>query len=89
MGETKTRIDDAGSIFLPVEYRKLLGLKPGDEVVVRLDSDEIRIVSSKHAIRRAQTLIRKHIPAGRRLVDELIRDRRAESERGYRRGAWF
>jgi len=32
-------------------------------------------------IARAQALVRKHIPKGRRLSDELIRERRKEAAR--------
>ena len=34
------------------------------------------------AAKPAQRLVRKHVPAGARLADELIEDRRREAERG-------
>ena len=80
MQEIKTVIDDTGAIFLPEEYRKFFDLKPGDGIVIKLDREEIRIVPLRKNIRRAQGLVRKYIPAGRKLVDELITERRRESK---------
>ena len=64
---------------MPVEYQERLDLKPGDEVVIRLDDGEVRIVPSKNIVRRAQELVRRYIPANRKIVDELIQDRRKEA----------
>ena len=45
----------------------------------RVDADPNRALAQ--AIRRAQALVRRYVPAGRSLVDELIAERRAESAR--------
>ena len=47
------------------------------EIVVRgLEAD-----ARQRLMRRAQLLVRKHIPASRSLVDELLRERRREAKR--------
>ena len=81
MGEVKTRIGAGGRIVIPAGYRKALGVRPGDEVLLLLEEDEIRIVTARQAIQRAQALVRRHIPEGRSLSKELIRERREESAR--------
>jgi AbrB family looped-hinge helix DNA binding protein len=77
-----TRVSEDGRVVIPAEYRKALGLKPGDEVVLLLEEGGIRILTPHEAARRAQALVRSYIPAGRKLADELISERRQEAWRG-------
>ena len=76
-----TKIDKNGRVFIPAEYRRELGLNPGDRVVVQLHEGEVRILSQLEGIRRAQEIVARYIPPERSLVDELIADRRAEAAR--------
>jgi hypothetical protein len=39
----------------------------------------LQITTQKEALRRIQALVRKHVPEGVSLVDELIKDRREEA----------
>ena len=77
----KTIIREGGRLVIPAAYRKALGLKPGDEVLLTLEDGEIRVVGTRQAIARAQTLIRRYIPEGRSLSEELIEGRREEAVR--------
>jgi len=79
MIDSKTRLTEGGRIVLPAEYRRALGLRTGDEVILRLEDGEIRILTPRQAIRKAQDLVRRTIPEGRSLADELIAERRAEA----------
>ena len=81
MSELKTKIGEGGRLVIPAAYRKALGLKPGDEVILALEEGEIRVLSTRQAIARAQTLVRRYIPEGRRLSEELIQERREETNR--------
>ena len=75
----KIKIGEGGRLVIPAAYRTILGLKPGDEVLLVLGDEELRIFSPRQAITRAQTLVRNYIPEGRNLSEELIRERREES----------
>lgn len=75
---TWAKIDSAGRLVLPAPYRKALGLNAGDDVLLSLEDDEVRIVSRDRAIRRAQELVAKYVPDDVSLVDELIAERRRE-----------
>ena len=75
----RLRIDAAGRIVIPAEMRAAMMVKPGDTVTARVDNGEFHITSPDVAVRRAQGLARKLIPAGVSLVDELIADRREEA----------
>lgn len=70
-------LDQKGGVVLPPEYLKQLGLKPGDNVEIALEKNEIRIALTRgDAVKRAQALIRQYVPEGRSLSEELIRERR-------------
>ena len=60
-----TRLQDGGRLVIPARYRKELGLKPGDEVHLTLEDGEIRITSTRRAIMKAQTLLRRYRPVRR------------------------
>jgi bifunctional DNA-binding transcriptional regulator/antitoxin component of YhaV-PrlF toxin-antitoxin module len=68
-----------GMVDLPEEYRRALGLEPGDEVILQLEEGAIRVLSPRAAIERAQRAVRAHVPEGRSLVDELIVERRRDA----------
>ena len=74
--EARLRVNENGRVVIPASFRKALGINPGDEVVLRLEEDELRITAQKHRLDRARRLVRKYIKPGRSLADELIAERR-------------
>ena len=80
MQTSMVKLDKNGRLVLPIQFRKALGFKPGDELILALDEGQLRIFTRREAIRRAQGLV-KHLAPGRSMVDELIQERRAESAR--------
>lgn len=70
------RVNENGRVVIPASFRKRLGIRVGDEVVLRIEDDELRITTLKRNIERAQRLVRKHVKRGKSLVDELIAERR-------------
>lgn len=75
MSKIKTILSESGRVVIPSKYRKALGLKPGDELFLILEDGEIRVISARQAIRRAQALVRRYVPEGRSLSEELIQER--------------
>lgn len=71
-----------GALHLPSEFRDALDLAEGTEVIVRLDGDEIRIMTPLASMRRAQKMVRDLIPAHVDLVSDLLEDRRREGKEG-------
>lgn len=61
--------------------RRELGIGTGDTVLVDVEDGELRVRSLAKAIARAQAILRRHVPAGVSLADELIADRRREADR--------
>jgi AbrB family looped-hinge helix DNA binding protein len=74
--EARLRVNENGRVVIPASFRKALGINPGDEVVLRLEEDELRITAQKHRLDRARRLVRKYIKPGRSLADELIAEHR-------------
>lgn len=81
MGELKTKISKDGRLVIPAEFRKAMGVKPGDEVVLVLEEGELRVIGVREAIARAQALVRRYVSEGRSLSQELIQERREEASR--------
>lgn len=75
------RFIENGRVELPEVMRVALGMKDGDPVILRLEEGGIRLVSLPVAIKRAQAIVRRYVPEGVSLVDELIAERRAEARR--------
>ena len=80
--EVKTKLGQGGRLVVPAAYRKTLGLKPGDHVILDLEDGVMRMMTLRGAVQRAQALVRQYIPEGRDLVEELLRERREEAARG-------
>ena len=51
--EARLRINENGRVVIPASFRKALGINPGDEVILRLEDDELRITTMKRRIERA------------------------------------
>lgn len=82
MPANMTKIGEDGRIVIPAVFRKKMGLKPGDELIILLEEDGIRLLTPQQGIKRAQALVRQYVPEGKSLVDELIQERRKESLNG-------
>ena len=78
--EARLRINENGRVVIPASFRKALGINPGDEVILRIEDDELRITTMKRRIERAQRLVGKYVKPGVSLVDELIAERREAAE---------
>jgi len=76
-----TKIAEGGRLVIPAQHRRELGLEIGDEVIVRVEDGELRILTRGEAVKRAQEKVRRQIKGSRSLVDELSAERRAEAGR--------
>jgi len=79
--EVRARMNESGRFVLPKELREALGVEPGDVLIFSSDGKEVRLETQRQRALRAQELVRRYIPAGRSLVDELIAERREEFRR--------
>ena len=80
MSEIKLRVNENGRVVLPAAFRKALDIRPGDQVVARLEGDEVRITTLRRRIEGVQRHVRKYIKPGVSLADELIAERREAAQ---------
>jgi bifunctional DNA-binding transcriptional regulator/antitoxin component of YhaV-PrlF toxin-antitoxin module len=66
---------------IPAQFRKALGILEGDTLMMTLDDGMIRILTPQKVIQRVQEMVRRYVPEGVSLADELIAERRAEAAR--------
>jgi bifunctional DNA-binding transcriptional regulator/antitoxin component of YhaV-PrlF toxin-antitoxin module len=79
--EARVSVNQDGSVLIPGLIVKALGIKAGDDVLVRVEQGELRITTLKSRVQRAQRRVRRYIKPGRSLARELITERRATAER--------
>jgi AbrB family looped-hinge helix DNA binding protein len=81
MQRVRAKVAAGGRIVIPAEFRRALGVRTGDTVILQLDDGDVRVFTLDRAIKRAQELLDRYIPGDRCLSEELIAERRAEAAR--------
>jgi AbrB family looped-hinge helix DNA binding protein len=77
----KVKLGPDGRIVIPAELRQALNLKDGDSLMAEVADGEIHLLTTAAEVRRDQALVRRYVPEGVSLVDELIAERRQDAER--------
>ena len=70
-----------GAMTLPPAFLAAAGLPEGGVLLARFDDDEIKLVTPEATARKIQAAVRKFVPEGVSLVDELLKERRREAAR--------
>lgn len=81
MSVSRAIVEQNGRILLSAAIRKQLGIAPGDEVVLRIEGDELRVAAVGAAVRRAQTAVRRHLREQGSLADDVIAMRKQDARR--------
>ena len=79
--EARVSVNKDGSVLIPGLIVKALGIKAGDDVLVRVEQGELRIMPLKSRVQRAQYRVRRYIKPGRSLARELITERTPRQKR--------
>lgn len=81
--EVRTKLNINGRVVIPASIRQALGLELGEEILLFVEDDELRMTSARKRAERAQRLFKKYVGGdGPNMVDELIADRRKEAAAG-------
>jgi AbrB family looped-hinge helix DNA binding protein len=74
------KVEKSGRILIPAAVRRQMDIKEGESTVI-LSADEtgIRVRTRKQALERVRAEVRRHVPAGVSLADELNAERRHEA----------
>jgi AbrB family looped-hinge helix DNA binding protein len=80
MTEVTTKLGVNGRLVIPANIRHKLHLSTGDELIMRVEHNELRLFSLKHSIKKAQAVVKRHTK-GKSLVKALKNIRRADEEK--------
>ena len=83
-GTAKTadiEVGESGRIVLPAAFRRKLGIRDGDVLTAEIVDGDIVLIPLDSGIRKAQAIVRRYVPEGVSLVDELLEERRREAAR--------
>ena len=69
-----------GRLVIPANVRSELGMQNGGNFIVHVEDGQICLEPIHAAVARAQAIVRRYVPEGVSLVDELTEDRRREAE---------
>lgn len=64
-----------GRLVIPATMRAEIGLQDGGDLVARVEKGVVVLEPIGVAVRRAQSLVRRYVPEGAPLVDEVIAER--------------
>jgi AbrB family looped-hinge helix DNA binding protein len=70
----------AGRVVIPVAFRDAMHVKEGDRLMVTIADGELRLITPRMSVKRAQKIVRETIPGDDSLADSLIEERRREFE---------
>jgi len=75
-GSVQLRIEPNGRILVPAEYRDAMDLDKNGRVSARIVDGELRLISPKTALRKAQKIAKKFKKPGQSVVDEFLAGRK-------------
>ena len=79
---TTLKVDRQGRIMLPSKWRRHHGVVASTEIrITEREDGSLTVETYEQSIRRAQDLVRRYVPEGVSLVNELLADRRTETDR--------
>ena len=80
------QVGPAGRIVIPAPFRSAMEVGEGDRLMARVVDGELRLISPRMAVARAQKRVRELIPGDASLVDVLITERQKEVEEEFGNG---
>ncbi len=78
MSSLTAQVSAGGRIVIPAEIRQKMGIHSGDQVILSYHDGELHIATRKQRLQQAKDIVK--VSAGNiSLVDELVKERRAEA----------
>jgi len=73
--EFKATVGENGRMILPAKVRKVLNISSGDQIVLLLDGEELKLMSLKQTVKNFQEVIKERNKDNISLVDTLHQSR--------------
>ena len=80
MGTSHITMAGNGRLVIPARLRAALKMERGGTFVASVEDGAIKLEPLDKVIRRVQANVRRYVPQGSDLADELSEDRRREAE---------
>ena len=77
-------VGPGGQLVLPEAIWRAAGIAPGAGVIVTVEEGAVVVRNAAQAFERARAIVRRLVPPGASLVDDLIAERRREAGREER-----
>lgn len=81
MSQLHITMAENGRLVIPAGMRAEIGLPEGGKMVARVEDGAVILEPFDAAVRRARDLVRRYVPAGTSLTDELVAERHAVADR--------
>lgn len=81
MLQEQAKVGKNGRVLIPAEMRRALGLEGEDTVLLQVEAGELRLLTMKRRLEKAQDEIAMHFPRGTRMSEKLLAERREEARR--------
>ena len=81
MNAIRSKLGEGGRVIIPANFRQMLHLAKGDDIILHCDNDVISITTPYQALLKLQQKLKHHennTGESFSLADELISNRRAE-----------
>ena len=85
VGPVRATVGEGGRLVIPAEMRKVMGVKSGDTLILKVSEGELTAVSQLVSIRKIQERLAPYKRPGENEVDEFLADRRDEQRRSDER----
>ncbi|MEN8237115.1 MAG: AbrB/MazE/SpoVT family DNA-binding domain-containing protein [Pseudomonadota bacterium] len=80
MLEFRTQVKEGGRIVLPSQIRKKLHIDIGEELLLKVEDNEIHVMTYTSVIENAQSVTRKYNKSKQKLTDLLYEMRQEEMD---------
>ena len=74
------RVDPQGRIVIPASMRRSLAIKPGEDLLIRVEDGRLVLERREQVLERVQSWFAK-VPETVNMADELIAQRREEARK--------
>jgi AbrB family looped-hinge helix DNA binding protein len=75
-----TTVDAMGRVLIPLDVRESHHINKGDKITFYVNDEAIRLRTAKHGLMALKHLVKKHVPKGVNLAEDLIKERRNEAQ---------